>query len=196
MDQRTGGLEQTAMAGPRRRVTCRGRPTSCQRLVNQGCSPCSRSDRVEESRERFQNSTGFQCHDIRTGSDRQRGGDGSAGPRGKPNGSDGGASLRDDATPPGTKHASRFRTGPIGCPRASRPADADAPRNQPCRSGTCSTRPTATSRLRLAKLCSPPELRIGCIPQAVLAFGMALHRPVLPLSASATRLAQSSVGMG
>ena len=52
------------------------------------------------------------------------------------------------------------------------------------------------AELFVAELRRLSELRRGDLSEAVFGVGLALHRPVLSLSASAARLAQSVVGMG
>ena len=51
-------------------------------------------------------------------------------------------------------------------------------------------RPALPAQLCLAKLCGLPQLR-GCdLSEAVFADGLALHRPILPLSASSLGMAE------
>ena len=57
-------------------------------------------------------------------------------------------------------------------------------------------RPALPAQLCLAKLCGLPQLRRCDLSQAVFAHGLALHRPILPLSASSVGMAEGDPGMG
>ena len=57
-------------------------------------------------------------------------------------------------------------------------------------------RPAVHAQLCLAELCGLSELCRGDVSQAVLADGMALHRPILSVSPSPAGMAESDPGMG
>ena len=95
----------------------------------------------------------------------------------------------DDFAEPSARH--RFAV------RRARPAAADVCTGH-CggRPGPGPLRPAGDARLRLAQLRRLSELRRGYVPQAVFADRVAVHRPVLSLSASPLGMAESQPAMG
>ena len=67
---------------------------------------------------------------------------------------------------------------------------------QPSGRGAGTIRPAVSAQLRLAKLRGLPELRLRDLSEAVFADGLAVHRPVLPISPGSARMAESDLGMG
>jgi hypothetical protein len=115
----------------------------------------------------------------------------------------GGHASRDDPAFCGPSHPDCLRSGGR---RGARRPDAHGTGFRWPDSGLCgkrgwwsgpgSVRSTSSTELLVAVLCLLPELCSVDVSQAVLADGLAVHWPILPLSAGPSGLAQGDVGMG